>query len=394
MLFRTGSASAASEPIRIGLLTDIGGPYSYLTGVGSVTGAKLAIEDFSTQHPDIPVELLTADFQLKPDIAVSIAGDWLESKGFDMIIDIPLSSAAIAIGEICKAKDKLAIINGASSSAVTGANCGPNHIQWTYDTWSLAHTLVQATLKEGGDTWFFLGADYVFGHTMAADGSSFVTAGGGKLVGQVFYPFGTTDFSAFLLQAQSSGAKVIGFANAGQDTVNCLKQAREFGIPQSGVKLGALGLQIPDVVSTGLETAQGARWAEPYYWDLNDGTRTFGRRFAARMPNNEMPCSAQAGMYSAMQHYLKTVAAMGVKDAKASGRAVIAKMKQIPVNDVIFGGSTIRDDGRVMHPMYLFEAKKPAESKEIWDVGKVVGTVSASEASRPLNAGGCPMVKA
>ena len=394
-LFRTGPARAAEQTIRIGVLTDMTGTYAALTGAGCVLGTQLAIEDFAKEHPEIPVELLSADMLLKPDVALGIAGDWFDSKGVDLLMDLPLSSAAIAVGEMCKAKDKLAIFNGAASSILTGAKCGPNHLHWSYDTWAVPHTIVQATLKDGGDSWFFIAADYAFGHMLASDASGFVTAGGGKVLGLANYPFpGTTDFSAFLLQAKASGAKVIGLANGGVDSVNCIKQAAEFGIIQAGIKIVSVGMLMPDILAIGLESAQGVRLSEPYYWDFNEGTRAFGRRFAARMQANAMPDSAQAGQYSSTRHYLKTVAAMGVEKAKASGRAVIAEMKKIPVRDDIFGESTIRDDGRVIHPMYLLEAKKPSESKEPWDLMTVKGIVPTNEAFRPMNAGGCPMIKA
>ncbi len=388
-------ARAADNVIRIGVLTDMTGTYSAITGEGSVMGARLAVEDFAVQHPEIKVELLAADLQLKPDVALAIAGDWYENKGVDLITDVPLSSAALAIDDLAKAKDKLAIYNGAASSALTGKNCGPNHLHWAYDTWGIPHAVVAATLADGGDTWFFITADYTYGHTLADDSSSLVRAGGGKVLGEVAHPFpGTTDFSAFLLQAQASGAKVIGLANGGSDAVNCIKQAAEFGLTKSGHRVVGVGLLLHDILAIGLEAAQGVRLAEPYYWDLNEGTRAFGRRFAARMNGHPMPDSAQAGQYSAVSHYLKAVAAMGVERAKASGRAAIAQMRTIPVEDPIFGKSVIRPDGRVIHPIYLLEAKAPSESKETWDLVKLVRTVPIDQAFRPMSEGGCPMIKA
>jgi branched-chain amino acid transport system substrate-binding protein len=394
-VFRTGPSRAAGKTIRIGVLTDMEGTYGALTGAGCVLGTQLAAEDFAKEHPGIAVEVLSADMQLKPDVAVAIAGDWFDNKSVDLLMDLPLSSAAIAIGQMCKEKDKLAIYNGAASSVLTGEKCGPNHLHWSYDTWSAPHALVQASLKDGTDTWFFIAADYAFGHMLASDSAGFVTAGGGKVLGTANYPFpGTTDFSAFLLQAKASGAKAIGLANGGVDTVNCIKQAHEFGLAQSGVKLGAVGMLVPDVLAIGLEVAQGVRLVEPYYWDFNDGTRAFARRFAARMQGHPMPDSAQAGQYSSTRHYLKAVAAIGADKAKASGRATLAEMRKIPIRDDIFGESTIRDDGRVIHATYLLEVKKPSESKETWDLMKVVGTVPANEAFRPINAGGCPLIHA
>ena len=388
------SARAADKTIRIGVLTDMTGAYSAITGPGSVMGAQLAVEDFAAAHPEIKVELLAADLQLKPDVALAIAGDWYDNKGVDLITDVPLSSAAFAIDDMAKAKDKLAIYTGAASSLLTGTRCGPNHLHWAYDTWSLPHAVVAATLAEGGDTWYFITADYTYGHTLADDSASFVRAGGGKVLGEVSHPFpGTTDFSSYLLQAQASGAKVIGLANAGSDAVNCIKQAAEFGLIKSGRRVVGVGLLLHDILSIGLQSAQGVRLAEPYYWDLNEGTRAFGRRFAARRNGRPMPDSAQAGQYSAVSHYLKTVAAVGVDRAKSSGRDMIAQMRQIPVEDPIFGKSIIRPDGRVIHPVYLLEAKAPAESKEAWDLMKVIGTVPTDQAFRPMSEGGCPMVR-
>ena len=387
-------ARAADNVIRVGVLTDMTGTYSAITGAGSVMGAQLAVEDFAVAHPEIKVELLAADLQLKPDVALAIAGDWYDNKGVDLITDVPLSSAAFAIDDMAKAKDKLAIYTGAASSALTGARCGPNHLHWAYDTWGIPHAVVAATLKDGGDTWYFITADYTYGHTLADDSSKLVRAGGGKVLGEAAHPFpGTTDFSAFLLQAQASGAKVIGLANGGSDAVNCIKQAAEFGLIKSGRRVVGVGLLLNDILAIGLQSAQGVRLAEPYYWDLNDGTRNFGRRFAARMPNRPMPDSAQAGQYSAVSHYLKTVAAVGVPRAKASGRDMIEQMRAIPVEDPIFGKSIIRPDGRVIHPIYLLEAKSPSESKETWDLMKLVGTVPIDEAFRPMSEGGCPMLK-
>jgi branched-chain amino acid transport system substrate-binding protein len=383
----------AGQTIRIGVLTDMAGTYSALTGPGSVLGSQLAIEDFAKTHPEIQVELLSADMQLKPDVALAIAGDWFDNKGVDLITDLPLSSAAIAVGEMAKTKDKLAIYTGAASSILTGARCGPNHLHWAYDTWGNCHAVIDASVQEGADTWFFITADYAYGQQLEHDSAAFVTAAGGKVLGAARHPFpGTTDFSAFLVQAKASGAKAIGLANGGTDAVNCVKQAAEFGIMKGGQKVVGVGLLVNDIPSIGTQAAQGVRIAEPYYWDLNDGTRGFARRFQARMKGNPVPDSAQAGQYSAITHYLKAVAAMGPDRAKASGREVIAQMRAIPIDDPIFGKSTIRIDGRVIHNMYLFEVKSPAESKETWDVLRLVSTVPAEQAFRPLADGNCPLV--
>jgi branched-chain amino acid transport system substrate-binding protein len=387
-------ARAADKTIRIGVLTDMGGTYSALLGPGSVLGAQLAVEDFQKAHPDIAVELISADLLLKPDVALSIAGDWFDNKGVDLLIDVPLSSAAYAIGDMVKTKDKLAIFTGAASSQVTGEHCGPNHLHWVYDTWGIPHAIVAATIQDGGDSWFFVTADYAFGHALANDCMNFVRKGGGKVLGEAAHPFpGTTDFSAFLLQAKASGAKVIGLANGGTDSVNCIKQAVEFGLVKGGQKVVGTGLLMTDIHSIGLEAAQGVRLAEPFYWDTNDATRAFSRRFAARMTTKAMPNSAQAGGYSSVGHYLKTVATVGVDRAKGSGRDMIAAMRAHQPDDVIFGQSIIREDGRVIHPIHLFEAKTPAESKDPWDLLKLVATIPTDQAFRPINEGGCKMIK-
>lgn len=387
-------ARAADQPIRIGVLTDMTGTYAAITGKGSVLGAQLAIEDFAKAHPDIKVELLSADMLLKPDVALSIAGDWFDNQGVDLLTDLPLSSAAIAVGELAKAKDKLAIYSGAASSILTGERCGPNHLHWSYDTWAVPHAIVESAVRQGGSTWYFITADYAFGQQLERDSTSFVDKAGGMVLGSARYPFpGTTDFSSFLLSAKASGAKVIGLANGGVDAVNCVKQAAEFGIMAGGQQVVGVGMLLNDILSIGLKAAQGVRLAEPYYWDLNDGTRAFGRRFQARSLGNAMPNSAQAGQYSLVTHYLKAVAAMGPEKAKASGRAVIAQMRAIPVEDVIFGKSTIREDGRVIHNMYLFEAMSPDQSKETWDLVQLKDTIPAERAFRPIPEGHCPMIR-
>ncbi len=391
----TGRTLAQQPVIRIGVLTDMGGAYAANTGPGSVLATQLAIDDFTRTKPGFAVELLSADLQLKPDVALSIAGDWFNNKGVDLLTDVPLSSAAFGIGEMAKQRDKLAIFTGAASADLTGPRCGPNHLHWAYDTWSMPHAVVQSLVAEGGDTWFFITADYAFGHSLERDSASFVTAGGGKVLGAARHPFpGTTDFSAFIVQARASGAKVIGLANGGSDSVNCIKQAAEFGVRKGGQTVAGMLLLINDVHGMGLEAAQGVALTEPFYWDMNDGTRAFAKRFAARMTTGAMPNSAQAGQYSAVAHYLKTVAAMGVDRAKASGRAVIARMREIPIEDPIYGKSMIRPDGRVIHDMHLFEVKTPPESKGPWDYYKLRHTVPAAQAFRPLDQGKCPLVGA
>ena len=392
ILAAPGIARAQPKPIRIGVLTDMTGPYAANTGQGSITGAQMAIEDFAKAHPNRKVELISADFQLKPDVAVQIAADWYDSKGVDLITDVPLSSAAFAIGDMAKAKDKVAIFTGGASAAISGEHCGPNHLHWVYDTWSMPHGVVDATIREGGDTWYFVTADYAFGHALEKDATSFVLAGNGTVLGSAPAPFpGTTDFSSYLMQAKASGAKVIGLANGGGDTVNCIKQAAEFGMQQGGQKIAGLLFLIHDVHGVGLNAAQGVLLTEPFYWNMNDGTRDFSQRFAARM-NGSVPGSVHAGQYSAVTHYLKAALAIGPEKAQASGRATVDQMKAMPTQDPLFGQGTVRADGRVIHDLYLFEVKSPSQSKGPWDYYNLRRTVPADQAFRPIDKGGCKMV--
>jgi branched-chain amino acid transport system substrate-binding protein len=384
---------AADKPIRIGVLTDMAGAYAANTGPGSVLGAQMAVEDFVRAHPGMKAEVVQADLQLKPDVALAIAADWYDNKGVDVVTDVPLSSAAFAIGDLAKQKDKVAIFTGGASADITGSHCGPNHLHWVYDTWSMPHGVVDAAVKEGADSWFFITADYAFGHSLQKDAASFVTAAGGKVLGQALAPFpGTTDFSSFLVQAKASGAKAIGLANGGNDTVNSIKQAAEFGIMKGGQKLAGLIFLIHDVHGVGLASAQGVLLTEPFYWNLNDGTREFSKRFAARF-NGVVPGSVHAGQYSGVMHYLKCAAAMGVDKATTSGRAVIQQMKATPTEDPLFGKGKVRLDGRVIHDMYLFEVKSPAQSKEAWDYYTLRRTIPADHAFRPLDQGGCALVR-
>ena len=384
---------AADKPIRIGVLTDMAGPYAANTGVGSVLGAQMAVEDFMRNNPSIKAEVVQADLQLKPDVAVAIARDWFDNQGVEVVTDVPLSSAAFALADLVKQKDKVAIFTGAASAAITGERCGPNHIHFCYDTWSMPHAVVEAAVKEGRDTWYFITADYAFGHSLQRDAASFVTAAGGKVLGQALAPFpGTTDFSAFLVQAKASGAKVIGLANGGNDTVNCIKQAAEFGIMKGGQQVAGLILLIQDIHGVGLEAAQGVLLTEPYYWNLNAATREFGLRYAKRL-NGAVPNSVQAGQYAAVLHYLKAVAAMGQETARASGRATVEQMKAMPTDDPIFGKGKVRVDGRVIHDMYLFEVKSPGQSKEPWDYYTLRSTIPADRAFRPLDQGGCALAR-
>jgi branched-chain amino acid transport system substrate-binding protein len=385
--------ATAANVIRIGILTDLNGPNAASNGHGSVVGSTLAAEDFMRRHPDIKVEVMAADYQSKPDIAASIARDWIDRQGVDIISQVNNSAAALAICSLVREKNKVALITGAASSAITGTACTPNHVHWVYDTWALGKSTGGAVVAAGGRSWYFIGADYTFGHQLAGDTAGFVTRAGGKVLGTVYTPFpDTTDFSAFLLQASASGCQVIGLANSGLDTVNCVKQAHEFGITRK-VKLAALLMMLPDLHGVGLATAEGLLLSEAFYWDMNEASRAYGKRFAARM-NGWMPSMIQAGDYAAVWHCLKAMAALGVDKAKASGRSTVAQMKAMPTDDTLFGKGSIRPDGRVLHPMYLFQVKSPAESKHAWDYYKLVRTTPADQAFRPLGEGGCPMVHA
>ena len=382
--------AAAPTVVRIGVLTDLNGPNMASNGPGSVVGATLAAEDFMQAHPDFRVEVLSADYQSKPDIAVGVARDWIDQGGVDVISNVNNSAAALAIANLVREKNKVALLTGPASSDLTGKACGPNHVHWVYDTWSLARSTGGATVAAGGDKWFFVAADYAFGKLLAGDTARFVTGAGGRVLGTVFTPFpDTTDFSAFLVQAAASGANVIGLANSGLDTANCVKQAQEFGMARKGVKLAALLMMLPDLHGVGLATAQGLVLSEAFYWDMNDASRAYGKRFAARM-GGWMPSMIQAGDYSATTHYLKALASLGAAQ-KADGRAVVARMKAIPTDDPLFGRGEIRADGRVIHPMYLFQVKTPAESRYAWDYYKLLQTTPGETAFRPLGDGGCGM---
>jgi branched-chain amino acid transport system substrate-binding protein len=383
-----GSALAQDIGIKIGVLNDRSGTYADLSGEGSVVAARMAVEDFGAAAKGIKVEIVSADHQNKPDIASNVARQWIDEAGVDVIADVPTSSAALAVNEIVREKNKIFLISGAAASDLTGSKCSPNSVHWTYDTWSLAHGTGSAMVKQGGDTWFFLTADYAFGHALERDTAAVVEAAGGQVLGAVRHPFPGQDFSSFLLQAQSSGAKVIGLANAGADTTNAIKQAHEFGITEAGQNLAGLLIFITDVNALGLETAQGLVMTEAFYWDLNDKTREWSARFAERH-GGAKPTMVQAGVYSSVLHYLKAVEAAGSKEPAA----VMAKMKEMPTEDPLFGAGQVRQDGRHVHDMYLFQVKAPADSKGSWDYYKVLATIPAAEAFRPLAEGGCPLVK-
>jgi branched-chain amino acid transport system substrate-binding protein len=375
--------------IKIGVMNDMSGTYSDLTGPGSVVAAQMAVEDFGAAAKGMKVEIVGADHQNKPDIGSNIVRTWIDVDKVDVIVDVPTSSVALAVNQIVKDKNKVFLVSGAAASDLTGKACTPNTVHWTYDTWALANGTGNAIVKTGGKSWFFLTADYAFGHALERDTAAVVEKNGGKVAGRVRHPFPATDFSSFLLQAQTSKAQIIGLANAGADTTNAIKQAAEFGIVQGGQSLAALLIFISDVKALGLKTAQGLIFTEAWYWDLNDANRDFAKRFA---PRNKgiYPSMIHAGVYSAVTHYLKSVEAL---KSDADGAAVVKKMKETPTDDKLFGKGEVRADGRKIHPMYLFEVKKPAESKGEWDLYKLRSTIPASEAFRPLNDGGCPLVK-
>ncbi|MFC1456776.1 ABC transporter substrate-binding protein [Microvirga arabica] len=386
-LAMTGAAQAQTS-VKLGVLNDRSGVYSDLTGEGSVIAARMAVEDFKAAEKGIKVDVVAADHQNKPDIGASIARQWYDQEGVDVILDVPTSSVALAVSGIAREKNKILINSGGGTSDLTGSQCSPNTVHWTYDTWALANGTGAAMVKRGGNTWFFVTADYAFGHALERDTSALVTKAGGKVVGTVRHPFPGQDFASFLLQAQSSGAKVIGLANAGGDFTNTMKQAAEFGIVQGGQSLAGLLVFITDVHSLGLQVAQGLVMTEAFYWDQNDQTRAWSKRFADRN-GGKMPTMVHAGVYAGALHYLKAVEALKGKDTAQ----VMAKMKEMPTDDPLFGKGMIRQDGRKIHDMYLFEVKKPAESKGPWDLYKQLATIPADQAFRPLNEGGCPLVK-
>ncbi|MBR0654752.1 ABC transporter substrate-binding protein [Plastoroseomonas arctica] len=389
--FARARAQAAGT-IKIGVLNDQSGTYRDLSGPGSTICARQAISELGALG--FNVEVVQADHQNRPDVGSTIARTWFDRDGVDAIIDVPTSSVALAVAGVAREKNKIFLNSGAATSDLTGAQCSPNTIHWTYDTWMLAKGTGGAMVRAGGDSWFFITADYAFGHALERDTSAFIRAAGGRVLGQVRTPFpGTTDFSSYLVQAQASRAKVIGLANAGADTINSIKQAAEFGITRRGVKLAGLLVFITDVHSLGLPTAQGLVLTETFYWDLNDRTRALTTRVRGNMPGNQPPSMVQAGCYSAALHYLKTVKDMGVAAAKADGAATVARMKAIPADDDAFGAGSIRPDGRKIHPAYLFEVKTPAESTAPWDYYKLLQTVGTDDAFRPVAEGGCALVR-
>jgi branched-chain amino acid transport system substrate-binding protein len=383
-------ASAQQVNVKIGVLSDMSSLYADIGGPGSVAAAKMAVADFTKDHPNVKVELVSGDHQNKPDVGTSIANQWFDVDKVDMIIDVPNSGVALAVSQVAAQKNKLFIVSGAAASTLTGEKCNANTVHWTYDTWMLANGTGKAMVKTGGDTWFFLTADYAFGHALETDTIAVVEKNGGKVLGKVRHPLNTADFSSFLLQAQASKAKVIGLANTGGDTINSIKQAAEFGIVKGGQSLAGLLVFSSDVNALGLPTAQGLALTETWYWDMNDTNRAWTKRWhEAGAAAGKYPTMIHAGVYAGILHYLKARLALG---GDPDGKTITAKMKSMPTDDPLFGKGTVRADGRVIHPAYLFEVKKPAESKYPGDFYKLRATIPADEAFRPLGEGKCPLV--
>jgi branched-chain amino acid transport system substrate-binding protein len=387
----TYPALADDKVVKIGVLTDMSSLYADINGPGAVVAINMAVEDSGLRAKGWKIDVLSGDHQNKPDVGSNIARQWIDTEKVDTISDTPNSGVALAVSNVVKEKNAILLNSGAATADLTGKACNANTISYTYDTYMLANGTGKALTKAGGDTWFFLTADYAFGAALERDTTAVVTANGGKVVGGVKHPLNTSDFSSFLLQAQHSKAKVIGLANAGGDTTNTIKQASEFGIAAGGQKLAALLLFINDVHALGLKTAQGLTFTESFYWDLNDQTRAFAKRFAEKASNHAMPSMTQAGNYAAVLHYLKTLEALGGNPH--DGAKVVAKMKELPTDDPLFGKGPLRIDGRRLIPAYLFEVKKPEESKYPWDYYKLIATISPEDAAKPLEASECPLVK-
>jgi branched-chain amino acid transport system substrate-binding protein len=378
------AGAASAQDIKIGVLNDRSGVYADLAGEGSVVAARMAVEDFGAAEKGINVEIISADHQNKPDVASTLARQWYDEENVDVIVDVPTSSAALAVNEITREKNKILLDSGAGTTELTGAQCSPNTIHWTYDTFALANGTGRAMVEEGGDSWFFITADYAFGHSLEEETIRVVESAGGEIVGTIRHPFPGTDFSSYLLQAQASGADVIGLANAGGDTINTVKQASEFGITQGGQDLAGLLIFITDVHALGLEAAQGLVLTEAFYWDQNEDTRAWSERFA-EAHNGAMPTMVQAGVYSSVLHYLKAVEAAGGKETEE----VLARMKEMPTSDPLFGEGRILENGRKIHDMYLFRVKAPDQSEGAWDYYETVATIPAEEAFRSVEESGC-----
>jgi branched-chain amino acid transport system substrate-binding protein len=381
------SAQISDDVVKIGVLTDMSSLYADATGKGSLAAVQMAVADYGGKVKGKPVEVIAADHQNKPDVGVNIARNWYDNEKVDAIFDLPTSSVALPVSALTREKNKIHMNSGAGSSDITGVACSPNTVHWTYDTYALSNVAGKAMVKRGEDTWFFVTADYAFGMALERDAANVVKESGGKVLGNVRHPLNSSDFSSFLLQAQASKAKVIGLANAGGDTTNALKQASEFGITQGGQKMIALLQEITDTHALGVKATQGLIVTDAFYWDMNDETRAFSKRFNEKV--GHMPTMIQAGLYSATMHYLKAIEAIGTDEAPK----VMAQMRETPINDFFARNGKIRIDGRMVHDMYLFEVKKPEESKNEWDLYKLIATVPGDEAFRPLDKGGCPLVK-
>jgi branched-chain amino acid transport system substrate-binding protein len=388
VVFASTTALAQQINVKIGVMSDMSSLYADIGGPGSTAAAKLAVADFQKDNPNVKVEIVSADHQNKADVGSSVVNKWFDTEGVDLVIDVPNSGVALATSEIARAKNKVFIVSGAAASDLTGPKCNANTVHWTYDTWMLANGTGKAMVKTGGDTWFFLTADYAFGHALERDTAAVVEANGGKVLGKVRHPLNTNDFSSFLLQAQTSKAKVIGLANAGGDTINSIKAGAEFGIVSGGQKFAGLLVFSSDVNALGLQTAQGLSLTETWYWDANDTNRAWTKRWQIERPG-KFPTMIHAGVYAGLTHYLKAVVAL---KQSGDGKAVVAKMKELPTDDPLFGKGTIRPDGRKIHDAYLFEVKKPAESKYPGDFYHLKATIPAAEAFRPLKDGQCPLV--
>jgi branched-chain amino acid transport system substrate-binding protein len=384
-------AFAQDKTVKIGNLTDMSGLYADVGGPGSTTAAEMAIEDSGLTKKGWKIDLISADHQNKPDVGTTTARQWIDVEKVDVIVDVLNSGVALAVKNVVTEKNAIMINSGAASSDLTNGQCSPNVVHWTYDTYMLANSTGTALVKSGGDTWFFLTADYAFGAALERDTAAAVVKAGGKVLGSVKHPLNSSDFSSFLLQAQASKAKIVGLANAGGDTTNSIKQAAEFGIVKGGQKLAGMLMFLSDVHSLGLNVAQGLNFTETFYWDMNDQTRAFSKRFAEKAKNKAMPTMVQAGVYSGLLHYFKALEALGGNPH--DGKKVVEKMKSMPTDDALFGKGTIEPNGRALHPAYLFEVKKPSESKGPWDYYKLVGTTPADKAFRPLSESVCPLVK-
>jgi branched-chain amino acid transport system substrate-binding protein len=389
LLAGTAAAQFSGNAIRIGVLSDMSSLYADGTGMGSVAAARLAVEDSGLERRGIRVEVLFADHHNKPDVGLTVARRWYDVEGVDVIVDVPNSSVALAVSELTREKNRVFLASGAGSSDLTGKACSPNTVHWTYDTWSLANGTARFVTRAGGTTWFFVTADYAFGHALERDAAAAIARDGGRSVGAVRVPLNTADFGSFLMQAQASKAKVIGLANAGGDAQTAMKQAGEFGIVKGGQRVAGLLMGLTDVHALGLAAAQGLTMTEAFYWDTNDATRAFARRFAP-MHRGIHPNAIHAGVYSALLHYFKAVQALA---SDADGAAIVARMKATPTDDPLFGKGLVRADGRKTHAMHLVEVKSPAESRAPWDYYKVVATIPAEDAFRPLAEGGCPLVR-